>query len=210
MRVRRASGVERSAGAQVGRGVVLAARGGGRIVLGPTAIVGDRCELRAAPGATVTVHGTLEERCRIVARSAITVEAGAHLGAECALLDAGPVFDDSEVPVRAQGLRAAPILVAAGAVLGPRVAVLSGVTVGAGATITIRATSADPGIATVEMLVGTNWEGATAATVVAAGAGIWDASVTLPSPLPAGSAVLVRLTFSNGNVVESSRDAFPL
>ena len=135
MRVRRASGVERSAGAQVGRGVVLAARGGGRIVLGPTAIVGDRCELRAAPGATVTVHGTLEERCRIVARSAITVEAGAHLGAECALLDAGPVFDDSEVPVRAQGLRAAPILVAAGAVLGPRVAVLSGVTVGAGATV---------------------------------------------------------------------------
>ena len=83
-------------------------------------------------------------------------------------------------------------------------------TVGAGATITIRATSADPGIATVEMLVGTNWEGATAATVVAAGAGIWDATVTLPSPLPAGSAILVRLTFSNGNVVESSRDAFPL
>ena len=83
-------------------------------------------------------------------------------------------------------------------------------TVGAGATITIRATSADPGIATVEMLVGTNWEGATAATVVAAGAGIWDATVTLPSPLPAGSAILVRLIFSNGNVVESSRDAFPL
>ena len=83
-------------------------------------------------------------------------------------------------------------------------------TVAAGATITIRATSADPGIATVEMLVGTNWEGATAAMVVAAGAGIWDATVTLPSPLPAGCAVLVRLTFSNGNVVESSRDAFPL
>ena len=83
-------------------------------------------------------------------------------------------------------------------------------TVAAGGTITIRATSADPGIATVEMLVGTNWEGATAATVVAASAGIWDASVTLPSPLPAGTAVLVRLTFSNGNVVESSRDAFPL
>ena len=83
-------------------------------------------------------------------------------------------------------------------------------TVGAGATITIRATSADPGIATVEVLVGNNWEGATAATVVAAGAGIWDASVTLPSPLPAGRAILVRLTFNDGNVGESSRDAFPL
>ncbi len=83
-------------------------------------------------------------------------------------------------------------------------------TVGAGATITIRATSADAGIATVEMLVGTDWESATAATVVTAGAGIWDTTVTLPSPLPPGSAILVRLTFSDGNVVESSRDAFPL
>ena len=84
-------------------------------------------------------------------------------------------------------------------------------TVGAGATITIRATSADPGIATVETLVGNKWEGATTgASVVAAGAGIWDASVTLPSPLPAGSAILVRVTFSDGNVVESSTDAFPL
>lgn len=83
-------------------------------------------------------------------------------------------------------------------------------TVGAGATITIRASSADPGIATVGMLVGNDWEGATATTVVATGAGIWDATVTLPSPLPAGCAILVRLTFSDGNVVESSRDAFPL
>lgn len=83
-------------------------------------------------------------------------------------------------------------------------------TVGAGATITIRAACADPGIATAEMLVGTDWEGATAASVVTAGTGIWDASVTLPSPLPPGSAILVRLTFIEGNVVESSRDAFPL
>ena len=83
-------------------------------------------------------------------------------------------------------------------------------TVAAGATITIRATSPDPGIATVELLVGADWEGATAATVVATGAGIWDATVSLPSPLPAGCAILVRLTFSDGNVVESSWDAFPL
>jgi len=85
-------------------------------------------------------------------------------------------------------------------------------TVAAGATITIRATTADPGIATVAMLVGNDWAGATtaAATVVAAGAGIWDATVTLPSPLPAGYAILVRLTFSDGNVVESSRDDFLL
>ncbi len=83
-------------------------------------------------------------------------------------------------------------------------------TVGPGATITIRATSADVGIATVQMLVGTDWESATAATVVSPGPGIWDATVTLPSPLPAGSTILVRLSFTDGNVVESSWDAFPL
>ncbi len=83
-------------------------------------------------------------------------------------------------------------------------------TVGAGATITIRATSADAGIATGEMPFGTDWGSATAATVVTAGAGIWATPVTLPSPLPRGSAILVRLTFSGGNVVESSQDAFPL
>ena len=82
--------------------------------------------------------------------------------------------------------------------------------VGAGATITVRAACADPGIATAEMLVGTDWAATTAASVVAAGTGIWDASVTLPSPLPPGSAIMVRLTFTDGNVVESSRDAFPL
>jgi serine acetyltransferase len=134
--VRRAApGVERAPGARVGRGVVLAARGGGRIVLGPSAVVGDRSELRAAPGATVEVHGILDERCRIVARERITVGPGARLGPECALLDADPVFDDPERPVREQGLRAAPILVGAGALLGPRVAVLGGVTIGAGATV---------------------------------------------------------------------------
>ena len=83
-------------------------------------------------------------------------------------------------------------------------------TVAAGATISIRVTSADPGIATIEVLVGASWEGATATTVVAADRGIWDASVTLPSPLPAGCSILLSLTFSNGNVVESSQEAFTL
>jgi maltose O-acetyltransferase len=128
-------GVERAAGARVGRRVVLAAARGGRIVLGPTAVVGDRCELRAAPGAVIVVEGVLDERCRLVAQASITVETGARLGPECVLVDADPAFDDPERPVREQGLRAAPVRIAEGALLGPRVAVLRGVTIGAGSTV---------------------------------------------------------------------------
>jgi len=135
VRRRSAQGVERAAGARVGRRVVLAAERGGRIVIGPAAAVGDRCELRAAPGAVIVVDGALGERCRLVARASITVEAGARLGPECVLIDADPVFDDPERAVREQGMRVAPVHIAAGALLGPRVAVLRGVTVGAGSTV---------------------------------------------------------------------------
>ncbi|MDQ3631845.1 MAG: hypothetical protein M3417_11380 [Actinomycetota bacterium] len=135
MRRRRHPGVERAPGARVGRRVVLAARGGGRIVLGPAAVVGDRCELRAAPGAVIVVEGTLDEGCRLVAQEAITVEPGARLGPECVLIDTDPVFEDVERPIREQGRRSAPVRLAAGALLGPRVAVLRGVTIGAGATV---------------------------------------------------------------------------
>ncbi len=140
MRVRRRSppGVERAPGARVGRHVVLVASGGGRIVLGPAAVLGARCELRAAPGAVIVVDGTLDDGCRLVAHAAITVEAGARLGQECALIDVDPVFEDPERPVREQGVRAAPIRVGARAVLGPGVAVVRGVTVGAGATVLAR------------------------------------------------------------------------
>ncbi len=135
MRRRLPQGVERSAGARVGRRVVLAAERGGRIVLGRSAVVGDRCELRAAPGAVIVVEGALDEGCRLVAQASITVEAGARLGPECVLLDADPAFGDPERPVREQGLRVSPVRIAAGARLGPHVAVLRGVTVGAGATV---------------------------------------------------------------------------
>jgi acetyltransferase-like isoleucine patch superfamily enzyme/lysophospholipase L1-like esterase len=134
-RVRRPRGVERAPGARVGRGAVLDARGDGRIVLGPHAVVGERCQLRAGPGATLVVEGALGERCRLVAAASIVVEAGARLGAECVVLDADPVFDDVERPVREQGVSTAPTRVGAGAQLGPRVAVLAGVTVGAGACV---------------------------------------------------------------------------
>jgi len=79
-----------------------------------------------------------------------------------------------------------------------------------GASATFRVTSADPGIANLEVLVGIDWETAQTATVVMTATGIWDVTVTLPNPLPSGIAVLVRCTGSDGNVCETSRSAFPL
>ena len=76
--------------------------------------------------------------------------------------------------------------------------------------VTCAVTCADAGIATLVVLIGADWENATAATVIAAGTTRWDATLTLPTPLPDAAAVLVRITFSDGNVVESGRDAFPL
>ncbi len=128
-------GVERAPGAELARGVRLLTEGDGRIVLGTSARIGRRCELRAGPGALITVDGSLDEECRLSAQSAITIEPGARLGTGCAIVDWDPVHADPERPVREQGTRSAPVLIAVGALLGPRSAVLRGVTVGAGACV---------------------------------------------------------------------------
>ncbi|MBA2347968.1 MAG: hypothetical protein H0V81_06705 [Solirubrobacterales bacterium] len=115
---------------------------GGRVVLGPSARIAKGCELHAGPGATITVDGTLDEDCRLSAHASITVEAGARLGTGCAIVDWGPVYGDPERPVREQGTEAAPVVIAAGALLGPRAAVLRGVTVGADALVLAHAVCA--------------------------------------------------------------------
>lgn len=128
-------GVERAPGAEIARGVRLLTEGDGRIVLGPGARIGRDCELRAGRGALITVDGSIDEECRLSSHAAITVEAGARLGPGCAIVDWDPVSADPERPVREQGTRSAPVLIAAGALLGPRSAVLQGVIVGAGAYV---------------------------------------------------------------------------
>lgn len=147
--------VEKASGARVGRRVRLAAAPGGRIVLGPGAVVGAGCHVTAAAGAVVTVEGSLDagcrltagvgaaltvagalgEGCRVAAEAFVTVEAGARLGPECVLVDNDPVFADPERPVREQGTIAAPVVIGTGAELGPGVCVLRGVRVGAGARV---------------------------------------------------------------------------
>jgi acetyltransferase-like isoleucine patch superfamily enzyme len=128
-------GVRVAPGAHVARDAELSAVDGGRIELGPTAVLGPRCRVHAAAAATVRIDGVLDEACCVDARDAVSVGAGARLGAGCLLVDWDPVFADPERPVRAQGARSAPVWVGAGAVLGPGVAVLRGVEIAAGARV---------------------------------------------------------------------------
>lgn len=127
--------VERASGASVAADAALTTSGSGRIVLGPAATVGRGCRIWAGPGATVKIDGDLGEGCLITALAAVSVAVGARLGERCALLDAEPVADDPERPLREQGARTAPVRIGEGAILGPGSAVLPGVTVGAGATV---------------------------------------------------------------------------
>lgn len=122
-------------GARIAPDVELVATGDGRIELGPTAVIGARCRVRAAAGARVRIDGVLGEECCVDARTSVSVGAGARLGVGCALIDWDPAFSDPERPLREQGTRSAPVRVGGGAVLGPGVAVLRGVEIAADARV---------------------------------------------------------------------------
>jgi acetyltransferase-like isoleucine patch superfamily enzyme len=141
LRVRRARGVEAARGVVVGRGVVFDVARGGRVALGEGAVLGDGCRFHVAPGATVTIgaRSWLGDRCVITAQRSIAVGAGCVLGDEVVLVDAAPVTDDVERPLREQGLEAAPVVVGDGVRIGPSAALLAGTEVAAGATVAAHA-----------------------------------------------------------------------
>lgn len=92
---------------------------------------------------------------------------------------------------------------------GATVQVQSTSAVAAGATATFRV-SVQGAISDIAVFIGPTWEDAVAAQVVALTADTWNVHVVVPAPLPEGSAVLVRLSFADGSVVETSTTAFPL
>lgn len=128
-------GAEIADGAVVGRDVRWVVAPGGRVVLGPQARLGAGARILVGADGVLELHGVLDEGCRITAHAGVLVEAGAHLGAGCALVDTDHVAGDPERPVREQGLACAPIRIGAGATLGPGVVVVRGVTVAPRATV---------------------------------------------------------------------------
>lgn len=137
----RRRGVEAARGVVVGRGVVFDVARGGRVVLAEGVALADGCRLHVSDGAIVTIGaGTrLGDRCVITARRSVAIGARCVLADEVVLVDAAPVTDDVERPLREQGLEAAPVVVGDDVRIGPSAALMAGTTVAPGATVAAHA-----------------------------------------------------------------------
>ncbi|WP_445152044.1 acyltransferase [Baekduia sp. Peel2402] len=126
----------------VGRGVRFDVAEGGRVELGDGVVLGDGCRFHVGPGATVVVGAGswLGERCVITAQQSVSIGARCVFGDEVVLVDTSPVAGDVERPVRAQGLRAVPVVVGDGVRIGPSAALMAGTSIPDGATVDARAT----------------------------------------------------------------------
>lgn len=97
-----------------------------------------------------------------------------------------------------------------GAVLGSRampgsslsVSTETAIAAGQPASVVISAPELPAG-AVLRAAIGTRYEGARAMAVTALGGNRWRASIVLPDPLPAKTAVLVSITMPDGAVLES-------
>jgi acetyltransferase-like isoleucine patch superfamily enzyme len=136
VRARQRSRVELRGTPRLGRGVRFEIAPGARVVVGDGAALGERCRLEVRGGTVAIGAGTvLGDRCAVVARAGVMIGERCVLGDEVAVVDFDHDFRDAETPIRLQGLEAATVRIDAGAVLGPRVAVLRGVRIGAGARV---------------------------------------------------------------------------
>ncbi|HMJ35090.1 MAG TPA: hypothetical protein VK501_14360 [Baekduia sp.] len=136
-RARRLTGVQIARDVVLGRDVVFDVAPGGRVVLGAGVALGDGCRLHVGAGAEVTVGDAtrLGDMCVITAHARVAIGARCLLADDVVLVDGDPRFEDVERPVREQGLTTSPVAVGDGVRIGPAAAILSGVTVGAGALV---------------------------------------------------------------------------
>jgi acetyltransferase-like isoleucine patch superfamily enzyme len=140
LRLARRPRVHAGRGVVLGRGVVFDVAPGAEVVLG------DGCAIGA--GTRVLVRGgrvdigasvALGERATIVAHAGVTIGARCILGEQVVLVDFNHVIDDVELPIRLQGLQAAPVTIGDDARIGLGASILPGVTVGARAQVAPRA-----------------------------------------------------------------------
>ena len=83
--------------------------------------------------------------------------------------------------------------------------------ISAGQPLSVLITAPDlPAGATLTATVGADRDTATAATLTPLPGNQWRAAMTLPSPLPVGTSVLVTVTLADGSVLESGVEDFVL
>ena len=102
----------------------------------------------------------------------------------------------------ARGVPGGTVTVTSDGALTPGAATLFHITLGGGLTPT--QVAAWIGTEPVDGAVGT------AAVPTATGAGTYDVSLLMPATIPVGSHVWVRLVFTDGSVIETGADDFPL
>jgi acetyltransferase-like isoleucine patch superfamily enzyme len=124
------------------RDVVFDLGAGARVEIGAAAALGAGCRFHVGPDARLTIGaGTrLGERCVVTAFRGVAIGAGCLLADEVVLIDAEPVADDVERPIREQGLAALPVTVGDHVRIGPSAAVLQGARIAAGTTVPAHAT----------------------------------------------------------------------
>ncbi|WP_354701511.1 hypothetical protein [Paraconexibacter sp. AEG42_29] len=123
-------------GAALGPGVRFDLRPGARVSLGGGCAVGGGTRLHVTAGTVrIGAGAQLGDRCVLQSRTAVTIGAGARLADEVVLLDHRPRTADVELPVRVQGVDAAPIEIGARASVGARTVLSGGATVGQGAQL---------------------------------------------------------------------------
>ncbi|HEX6025827.1 MAG TPA: hypothetical protein VFZ00_27800 [Solirubrobacter sp.] len=118
---------------KVGERVRVEVSPGARVVLAPGASLGAGSRIEAVAGTVRVGPGArLGERAVVVSHAGVEIGPNAVIGDWAAVEGAAPSYEDVETPVREQPLRAGPVTIGAGAVLGPHAVVGPGVVVPAG------------------------------------------------------------------------------
>lgn len=120
----------------LGRGVRFELGREAHVTIERGATLADGCRLHVSSGVVRIGAGAhLASRCVLRVRSGATIEPGAVLGDEVAIVDHGPRQQDVERPLREQGLRAEPVVIGARARIGARAVIGPGARISPGAHV---------------------------------------------------------------------------
>ena len=135
----RRSGVTVDGTVRVGRGVRVEVARGAQLWLGDGCVLGAGSRVLVRGGSVRIGAGTrLDDGCRVVAHTGVTIGSRCVLGPQVAVMDAEPEIGEVEVPVRLQGLAASPVVIGNGVLVGPGAVVLAGARVSDGMVLGAR------------------------------------------------------------------------
>jgi acetyltransferase-like isoleucine patch superfamily enzyme len=135
LRLRWGRRVRLGKGAAVGRGVRLRLSGGGRLVLGEHAWLGDHSTVIAGGEVRIGAGTLVGPASMLVAFELVEIGDGCLLGDEVMASDRALTVEDALRPDGSRPLVVRPVHVGDGARVGPRACLLAGSVVGAGAAV---------------------------------------------------------------------------